>query len=41
MPPLRRVVLAASALAAALAYVWFAAVRLVPRVLRRKRARRR
>ncbi len=39
MPPIRRMLKAVAGLLAWFAYVWFAAVRAVPRVKRRKLAR--
>jgi hypothetical protein len=39
MPPLRRILNAIAAVVGGLLYVWFAAVRAVPRVKRRKLAR--
>jgi hypothetical protein len=39
MPPIRRILKAIAAVVGGLLYVWFAAVRAVPRVKRRKLAR--
>lgn len=39
MPPIRRILKGIAAAVAGLLYVWFAAVRAVPRVKRRKLAR--
>jgi hypothetical protein len=39
MPPIRRILKGIAAAAGGLLYVWFAAVRAVPRVKRRKLAR--
>jgi hypothetical protein len=40
VPPVKRILAVAAALVGALLYVWVAAVRAVPRVKRRKAARR-
>ena len=40
VPPVKRILTVAAALVGALVYVWVAAVRAVPRVKRRKAARR-
>jgi hypothetical protein len=39
MPPIRRILKAVAGLLGSIVYVWFAAVRAVPRVKRRKLAR--